>query len=80
MGLTFTPLTPRFAAEVSGLDLTRPLARAEVQAIDDGMDRWGVLVFHDQRFDDDTQLAFSRQFGELEVSSGAEMSKPEENR
>ena len=80
MGLTFTPLTPRFAAEVSGLDLTRPLARAEVQAIDDGMDRWGVLVFHDQRFDDETQLAFSRQFGELEVSSGAEMSKPEENR
>jgi alpha-ketoglutarate-dependent 2,4-dichlorophenoxyacetate dioxygenase len=39
------------------------------------MDQFGVLVFHDQRFDDATQMAFSRNFGELEVSSGAEMSK-----
>lgn len=80
MSMTFTPLTPNFAAEVSGIDLTRPLTAAQVQAIDDGMDRWGVLVFHDQRFDDDIQLAFSRNFGELEISSGAELSKPEENR
>jgi alpha-ketoglutarate-dependent 2,4-dichlorophenoxyacetate dioxygenase len=80
MTMTFTPLTPHFAAEVAGIDLTRPLTPDEVRAIDDGMDRWGVLVFHDQRFDDETQLAFSRNFGELEVSSGAEMSRPEENR
>lgn len=80
MSMTFTPLTPHFAAEVAGIDLTRPLTPEQVRAIDDGMDRWGVLVFHDQRFDDDTQLAFSRNFGELEVSSGAEMSKPEDNR
>jgi alpha-ketoglutarate-dependent 2,4-dichlorophenoxyacetate dioxygenase len=44
------------------------------------MDRFAVLVFHDQRFDDDTQMAFSRNFGELEISSGGEMSKPEERR
>ena len=80
MSIVFTPLTPQFAAEVSGIDLTRPLTAEQVRAIDDGMDRWGVLVFHDQRFDDDTQLAFSRQFGELEISSGAELSKPEDNR
>jgi alpha-ketoglutarate-dependent 2,4-dichlorophenoxyacetate dioxygenase len=80
MTLSFAPLTPTIAAEVSGIDLTRPLTPEQVQAIDDGMDRYGVLVFHDQRFDDETQLAFSRNFGELEVSSGAEMSKPEEMR
>ena len=80
MSIVFTPLTPQFAAEVSGVDLTRPLTAEQVRAIDDGMDRWGVLVFHDQRFDDDTQLAFSRQFGELEISSGAELSKPDDNR
>ncbi len=80
MTMTFSPLTPQFAAEVAGIDLTRPLTAEQVKAIDDGMDRWGVLVFHDQRFDDETQLAFSRNFGELEVSSGAEMSRPEENR
>ena len=49
-------------------------------AIDAGMDQYGVLVFHDQRFDDQSQMTFSRYFGELEVSSGAEMSKPQDRR
>ncbi len=34
------------------------------------MDRYGVLVFHDQHFTDDTQMAFSRNFGDLETASG----------
>jgi alpha-ketoglutarate-dependent 2,4-dichlorophenoxyacetate dioxygenase len=79
-----TPLTRNpsgdFAGEVTGIDLTTPLTAGQVAAINAGMDRFAVLVFHDQRFDDDTQLAFSRNFGELEVSSGGEMSKPEERR
>ena len=81
MSLSIRPLTPSgFAGEVSGIDLTVPLSREQVAAIDAGMDQYGILVFHDQRFTDETQLAFSRQFGELEVSSGAEMSKPQERR
>jgi alpha-ketoglutarate-dependent taurine dioxygenase len=51
-----------------------------VAAIEAGMDRFAVLVFHDQHSDDDTQLAFSRNFGELEISSGGEMSRPEDRR
>jgi alpha-ketoglutarate-dependent 2,4-dichlorophenoxyacetate dioxygenase len=69
-----------FAGEVTGIDLTQPLTAQQVAAIDAGMDRFAVLVFHDQHFDDDTQLAFSRNFGALEVSSGGEMSKPEDRR
>ena len=34
------------------------------------MDRYAVLVFHDQRFDDEQQLAFSRNFGALEQATG----------
>ena len=34
------------------------------------MDEFGVLVFHDQHFTDETQLAFSRNFGELELATG----------
>ncbi len=34
------------------------------------MDQYGVLVFHGQKFDDETQLAFSRNFGRLEEASG----------
>jgi alpha-ketoglutarate-dependent 2,4-dichlorophenoxyacetate dioxygenase len=81
MSLAVHPLTPSgFAGEVSGIDLTRPLSPEQVAAIDAGMDRYGVLVFHDQRFDDATQMAFSRYFGGLEVSSGAEMSKVQDRR
>jgi alpha-ketoglutarate-dependent 2,4-dichlorophenoxyacetate dioxygenase len=61
---------PFFAGEVSGIDITRPLSREQVDAIDSGMNQYGVLVFHDQHFTDETQLAFSRNFGELEVASG----------
>lgn len=61
---------PFFAGEVSGIDITRPLTPDQAAAIGRGMDEFGVLVFHDQRFDDDAQLAFSRNFGALEEASG----------
>ena len=81
MPLSIRPLTHSgFAGEVSGIDLTRPLLPEQVAAIDAGMDQYGVLVFHDQHFDDASQMAFSRYFGNLEVSSGAEMSRPQDRR
>src|SRR4029077_19259111 len=61
---------PFFAGEVSGVDVTQPLSHADAAAISTGMDRYGVLVFHDQRFTDETQLAFSRNFGALEQATG----------
>ena len=61
---------PFFAGEVSGVDITQPLPAADVSAISAGMDAFGVLVFHDQHFTDETQLAFSRNFGELELATG----------
>jgi len=61
---------PFFAGEVSGIDITRPLSRQDAAAIEAGMDQYGVLVFHDQHFTDETQLAFSRNFGDLELASG----------
>ena len=57
---------PFFAGEVSGVDITQPLTTEQAAAIEAGMDRYGVLVFHDQRLTDETQMAFSRNFGELE--------------
>ncbi|MDP1752753.1 MAG: TauD/TfdA family dioxygenase, partial [Reyranella sp.] len=61
MTISIQPIDPAnrgfFTAEVSGIDLTRRLSDAEVAAIHAGMDRYGVLVFHDQRLDDDAQLA-----------------------
>jgi len=81
MSLSIRPLTQSgFAGEVSGIDLTRPLDQEQVTAIDEAMDQHGVLIFHDQHFDDASQMAFSHYFGALEVSSGAEMSKPGDRR
>ena len=68
-----------FAGVVSGIDLTRHLSDTEVAAVHAGMDRFGVLVFHDQKLDDEQQLAFSRQLGPLETATG-DIAAPEERR
>ena len=69
------PARPTFIGEVSGIDLTHRLAEEEVSAIHAGMDRFGVLVFHDQHFEDEQQIAFSRQLGMLEEATGDIMSE-----
>jgi alpha-ketoglutarate-dependent 2,4-dichlorophenoxyacetate dioxygenase len=71
---------PCFAAEVEGVDLTRPLAPDEVAAIHAGMDRYAVLVFHDQLIDDEQQLAFTRFLGDIEQAIGTSLRAPEELR
>ncbi|WP_149535779.1 TauD/TfdA dioxygenase family protein [Siccirubricoccus phaeus] len=65
-GLRLTPLTPVFAARAEGVDLRKPLTPAQQAAISAAMDRYAVLVFPGQPFVDDEQLAFGRQFGEIE--------------
>ena len=66
MVVSFRQLRPTFAAEVSGIDCREPLTPDEVAAIDAGMDEYAVLVLRDQCITDEQQLAFTRQFGELE--------------
>jgi alpha-ketoglutarate-dependent 2,4-dichlorophenoxyacetate dioxygenase len=74
MTVTIQPIDPVsrpfFAGEVSGIDITRKLTPEQAAEIEKGMDQYGVLVFHHQQFNDETQLAFSRNFGELEEASG----------
>jgi alpha-ketoglutarate-dependent 2,4-dichlorophenoxyacetate dioxygenase len=60
---------PFFGGEASGIDITKPLSREQAAEIEKGMDEFGVMVFHDQRFTDETQMAFSRNFGELELAT-----------
>jgi alpha-ketoglutarate-dependent 2,4-dichlorophenoxyacetate dioxygenase len=59
------PLHPLFAAEVSDIDVSRPLAAEVLAAVNEAIDRFAVLVFRDQKLDDEKQLAFASQFGEL---------------
>ena len=80
MSISIRPLHPHFAGEVTGLDITRPLSRDDVAAIEAGMDRYAVLSFPDQPLTDEQQCAFSRNFGELEVTLIGQLSKPGERR
>jgi alpha-ketoglutarate-dependent 2,4-dichlorophenoxyacetate dioxygenase len=80
MAISIRAITPDFAGEVSGADLTRPLSRDEVAAIDAGMDRYAMLVFHDQRLTDEQQIAFSVNFGALENTAGGNVTRPEQKR
>ena len=80
MTIAIDPMQTGFVGAVSGIDITRPLSQDEVAAIEAGMDRYAVLVFHDQALTDDQQMAFSRNFGDLEVTLAGEMTKPEERR
>jgi alpha-ketoglutarate-dependent 2,4-dichlorophenoxyacetate dioxygenase len=52
----------------------------EVAAIEAGMDRYAVLVFHDQNITDEQQISFTRNFGEIEDSAGGHVTKPHEKR
>jgi alpha-ketoglutarate-dependent 2,4-dichlorophenoxyacetate dioxygenase len=80
MSLSIRQIHPVFVGEVSGIDLTRALSREEVAAIESGMDRYAVLVFHDQKITDEQQMAFSRNFGALEEARGGNITRPEDQR
>ena len=69
MSITVTPAHPDFVAEITGVDTARPLGAADRQAIEDAIDRYAVVVFREQRLDDDTQVAFARNFGPIASSA-----------
>ena len=72
MALTFRKLHPCFAAEVSPIDLRRVHDAETLVEIRAGMDEFAVLVFRDQPFTDEEQIAFARRLdGELHTKTGS---------
>jgi alpha-ketoglutarate-dependent 2,4-dichlorophenoxyacetate dioxygenase len=80
MSMLTRQIGPCFAAEVDGMDLTRPLSDAEVSDVHAAMNTHAVLVFHDQKLDDEQQLAFTRSLGEIEHAIGTSLREPHELR
>ena len=64
--MNFHPLTTHIAAEVEGIDLREPLSAAQIAEIHDAMDRYAVLVFHNQPVTNEQHLAFTTQLGPVE--------------
>jgi len=81
MSVAIRPLRGAFAGEVSGLDVAKPIDRADVVAVEAGMDAYAVLVFRDQHLTDEQQIAFTLNFGELEnYQSAGHIRKREDHR
>ena len=68
MAIRVTPLTDVFASEIAGVDIARPIDEATWTEIRAAFEEHSVLVFLRARLDDDTQIAFSRRFGALEIT------------
>lgn len=72
MAPTFRKLHPHFVAEVSPVDLRQVHDRETLAEIRAGMDERAVLIFRDQPFTDDEQLAFARRLdGQLHSKTGS---------
>ena len=70
--LSFTPLHPLFAAEVSPVSLRDTLDEETLRQIRGGMDKHGVLVFRNQQFTDEEEMAFAQRLdGALHAKTGA---------
>ncbi|MCH2171321.1 TauD/TfdA family dioxygenase [Myxococcota bacterium] len=66
-GIRVVPLTRSVGAEVSGVDLTRPLKVEEAERLRAALLDHLVLFFRDQAMTAEQHLAFARQFGEISI-------------
>ncbi|MGA0570957.1 TauD/TfdA dioxygenase family protein [Variovorax sp. VNK109] len=67
MTLQLKPLHSQFAAEASGIDITQPLARKDIHAINAAMNQYAVLVWRNTPLSQQQQLAFAESFGPLDI-------------
>ena len=66
MKLQLGPLHPDFGVEILGLDLSQSVSDVRFAEIEMAVEQYSVVLFRRQSLDDESQLAFSRRFGELE--------------
>jgi alpha-ketoglutarate-dependent 2,4-dichlorophenoxyacetate dioxygenase len=68
MAITLFPFTADFAAEIGDIDLRRPLAADDLQAVRDAFAKHAVLIFPAQDLSAEQHMAFAAHFGPLERS------------
>lgn len=59
----FEPVTPAIGAEVSAVDLSRPLSATEQGELEDGLVAHGVLFFRDQEISPADHVRLAKYFG-----------------
>jgi taurine dioxygenase/alpha-ketoglutarate-dependent 2,4-dichlorophenoxyacetate dioxygenase len=61
-----TPLSEALGAEITGLDVSKPVGNAVMAELKDAIQRYGVLCFRAQNLTEPQQIDFSREWGPLE--------------
>ena len=72
--MNIDPQSSGFGATLTGIDVAGAVDDGTIEAIRAALDRYGVLVLHDQWFSDEQQLAFCERFGLVE-RTGSERRK-----
>ncbi|HUD52213.1 TauD/TfdA family dioxygenase, partial [Parvibaculum sp.] len=68
MAMEIVPATAALGAEVRGLDLSKPLSDADIEALKEAWADHIVLLFRGQSLTDDDLIRFSRHFGTLDIA------------
>lgn len=63
--ITVTRLAPTIGAEISGIDLSAPIADEQLAEIRRALDENLALIFRDQKLSTEQHKAFARRFGNL---------------
>lgn len=66
--LQIRQVAPTFAAEITGIDATKPLSPRDLETLVSALDQYGVVVMPGQFLTPQQQIAVSEQLGELENS------------
>lgn len=66
LGVAISPATPTIGAEISGLDLDRPLSSQEGDLLRAAWLRFKVIFFRDQDISHQSHVRLGHFFGELE--------------
>ena len=69
--ITISPVSPVIGAEITGVDLSRPLGNHAFQQIHDALMTHLVVFFRDQTLTFEEHKAFGRRFGDLHVHPSA---------
>jgi alpha-ketoglutarate-dependent 2,4-dichlorophenoxyacetate dioxygenase len=77
MNLQFKPLHKVFAAEATGIDITKPLKDLDIRSINSAMNEHAVIVFRGQILTAQQQLDFSKSFGPLDIGLKRVFKRPE---
>jgi alpha-ketoglutarate-dependent taurine dioxygenase len=76
MAIRCQPCQTVLGAEVAGVDLRQVPDAETIEALEEALERYGVLIFHAQHLTPAEQVAWSHAFGPLAVTRGAETRLP----